>query len=139
MSTSTTPKRFVLSDESLNADGFQVSTPGIDLARFRANPVMLYEHDAHKVIGRWDDLRVEDGRLTAVPVFDMADELAAQLAGKVERGFLGAASMGLLVQDMDTSGKHPVARRSTLMEASLVAVPSNPGAVTMVRVLAATL
>jgi len=33
---------FILSDESVNSYNFKVITDGIDLERFKKNPVMLY-------------------------------------------------------------------------------------------------
>lgn len=51
---------FIISDESVNADGFVIQTKGIRTERFKKNPVMLYMHEREKgVIGRWDNIRAE--------------------------------------------------------------------------------
>ncbi|MDR1102955.1 MAG: hypothetical protein LBL42_04265 [Tannerella sp.] len=88
-------KTFVLHDETVNTYGFRMLTSGADLTEFRRNPVMLLDHnDWNLPIGRWENVRVEDGRILADAVFDMKDPRAAQVAGKVEDGFIRAASIG---------------------------------------------
>ena len=37
-------KSFILSEESINDRGFRVLTGGINLERFKKNPVMLWMH-----------------------------------------------------------------------------------------------
>ena len=55
---------FIISDESVNADGFVIQTKGIRTERFKKNPVMLYMHAREKgVIGRWDNIRTEGSQL----------------------------------------------------------------------------
>ena len=39
-------KEFLISDESTNSYGFAVLTSGINLERFKKNPVMYYNHNA---------------------------------------------------------------------------------------------
>jgi len=39
-------------------------------------------------IGRWDNVRIEDGKLLADPVFDTEDENARKIAGKGGAWFL---------------------------------------------------
>jgi len=130
--------RIILSDENtLNSYGFRVLTEGIDLSRFDSNPVMLWGHQANSTpIGRWKDLRIEDGRLTAEPEFDMEDEFAANIARKYEKGFVNAASVGLILkgfseaeEDMLPGQAYPTVTKCELAEASLVSVPSNGSAV----------
>ncbi|MDR2765327.1 MAG: peptidase, partial [Tannerella sp.] len=88
-------KTFILHDESVNTYGFRMLTSGADLTEFRKNPVMLLDHnDWNLPIGRWEHIRVEDGKILADAVFDMKDARAKQVAGKVEDGFLRAASIG---------------------------------------------
>lgn len=126
-------KRFVLSDEGVqNSYGFYVSTQGIDMGRFEKNPVMLSDHvNANKwVLGRWKDWRVEGAQLTAEPEFDLEDEEAKKIAGKVERGFINGASIGILFGHEDLAfvdGKIFILR-CELIEATICPVPSNPNA-----------
>src|SRR5690625_2612189 len=90
--------KFVLNDETkVNQYGFKVLNAGLDLERFKKNPVILDYHHPNNfgVIGRWEDIQIEGHLLTAKPVFDEEDEYSRRIAGKVKRGFLRGASLGL--------------------------------------------
>ena len=67
-------KTFILSDGSVNSYGFSVDMTNLHLERFRNNPVMLYNH--YDLIGKWENLRVEDGKLLAEASFMDGDEEA---------------------------------------------------------------
>lgn len=131
------PFTFVLNDEEkVNSYGFRTLNKGIDLKRFKKNPVLLDFHTARgsviNVIGRWTNIRVEGTKLLADAEFDEEDEVALKAKGKVERGFVKGCSMGL---DPDRSSfeLEPVGtwvlKKCELMEASIVAIPSNANAV----------
>lgn len=123
-------KRFVLSDGStINSKGYRIDINGLDISRFATNPIMLYEHNPEKVIGRWLDIHKDSQKLTAIPEFDTEDTEALHVSGKVERGFLKGASIGLIVYDMDMIDGVDVVTRSELFEASIVSVPADSGAV----------
>ena len=123
-------KRFVLSDgNSINTKGYRIDINGLDLARFKSNPVMLYEHDPKNVIGRWTDIQKENQRLTAIPEFDTEDIDVLSISGKVERGFLNGASIGIIVNEIQDINGIDVVTKSQLFEASIVAVPADEGAV----------
>jgi hypothetical protein len=83
------------------------------------------------VIGKWTNIRVEGARLLAEPVFDQGDEGASSIAGKVERGFIKACSMGLLYlrenMKLAQDGIYDLIK-SELLEVSIVAIPSNANA-----------
>lgn len=124
---------FILNDESvMNSYGFRIKTLGIDLKRFEANPVMLDGHNPSNlsVIGRWKDIKVEDGKLTADADFDLEDAHAKTIAGKVERGIIKGASMGISFSKKDFSYENGelILQKCSLHEASIVAIPSNAGA-----------
>lgn len=128
-------KRFAFNDEKkYNSYGFRIPNDGIDLKRFKENPVMLNGHwqSNENVIGRWQAIKIEDSRLSGEPVFDTDDEKAAAIAGKVERGFINAVSMGLLFERQhmiqEPTGRFTLSK-CELIEVSFVAVPANPGAV----------
>ena len=93
--TKITCNGIVLSDSNLNRYGFRVLTEGIDLEAFKKNPILLYMHfrdegtpiwGNYKAIGHWKDIRVEDGVLSAEPVFDEVDELSKTVAAKFNAG-----------------------------------------------------
>jgi phage head maturation protease len=127
---------FILNDESVvNSYGFRTINAGLNLDRFKMNPVILAQHDRSlaTVIGRWVNLRIEGKQLLADAEFDEADPAAALIAGKVKRGFLKGASLGML-----PIGKTPFVIASDdiadlvsseAVEASIVAIPSNKVAV----------
>lgn len=138
-------KRFVLTDDSLNSYGYRVLTEGGRLDRFKKNPVMLWMHfrdegcqywGESKPIGHWEDIEVEDGVISAKPVFDLADELSILICKKVEEGTINATSIGLSViaTSKDASVLLPGQTRETvteweLLEASFVDIPANANAV----------
>jgi hypothetical protein len=90
---------------------------------------MLYLHEQENLIGRWDNLRVDGTKLLADEIFDTEDPEAMILSGKVDRGFLKGASMGISIKDAELKnfpglGLVPAVTKWELMEASLAPVPS---------------
>ena len=125
---------FILCDsETINSYGFRTDVKGIDLSRFEKNPVMLYQHDPEKIIGRWEDVQVVEALtehivLTATPVFDKDDPFAAEIARKVEDGFIKGCSMGMMVTEMSRTKGIDTATKSILLEASIVTIPADENA-----------
>lgn len=125
---------FVLNDETkVNSYGFKIPNKGIDLKRFKNNSVILDDHSnsTKYVIGKWSNIRVEDGQLKADAEFDLEDPASAIIAGKVERGFLKGCSMGISFNrdDMKQLPDNTYElSRCELYEASIVAIPSNANA-----------
>lgn len=137
-------KTFILSDESLNTYGFRVMTKGIDLSRFKQNPVMLFNHnrwgsDYDGPIGAWKNIRKEGGQLLADADFDEEDEKAKRIAGKVSRGFLRGASIGIIEiiewsEDPDLmlpGQKYPTITKCVISESSVCDIPSNENAIAL--------
>lgn len=129
-------KSFILHDESLNTQGFRMLTSGADLTEFRKNPVMLLNHnDWSMPIGRWENIRIEDTKIMADPVFDENDPVGKQVSDKVERNFIRAASIGAwrpeeVTEETDTlTGKVTyTVKKWVVREASVVTIPSNHNA-----------
>lgn len=132
-------KTFVLSDESVNCYGYRVLTDGIDTAQFEKNPLMLYSHDTERLpIGRWTNIRKEDGRLLADADFDLNDPFAAQIADKVENGIIRCCSIGFEIVSLsdDTDLMLPGQQQSTvtgalLLECSICAIGANRNAMVL--------
>ncbi len=129
--------RFQLSDETLNSYGFRVLTSGIDLTVFEQNPVMLHQHNSYTgmPIGRWTDLKKANGVLSAETDFDEEDPEVLPIKGKVDRGYLKAASVGIRIlawsddpKDLLPGQTRPTVTRCQLYEASIVGVPANANA-----------
>lgn len=130
-------RTFVLHDESVNTYGFRMLTGGANLDEFRKNPVMLLNHnDWSMPIGRWENIRVEGGRILADAVFDTHDERAMEVARKVDENFIRMASIGAWPPeqtsdafDLQLSGQTgPTVTRWTVREASIVTIGANHNA-----------
>lgn len=134
----------VINTEDLNSYGFWVKTDGVDLSRWKKNPVMLWNHhrtwkgsdDEVLPIGIGVNLKVEAGKIIVTPEFDMEDEFAAKIARKYEKGHIRAASIGIRVVELSEDPKHlkpgqrrPTVTKSVMMEFSLTDIPSNSEAV----------
>ena len=113
---------------TINSYGFRTDVNGIDLTRFKKNPVMLYNHNPLQVIGKWKAISVDNGQLTAEPVFDMDDPFAAEIARKVDQGFIKGCSMGIMITQITKSKGIDVATESVLLEASIVSIPADENA-----------
>jgi HK97 family phage prohead protease len=139
-------KTFILSDESINTHGFRVLTAGIQLDSFRRNPIMLWNHSSAwrgtkeeiLPVGRWDNIRVEGGKLLADAVLDDGDNFAKEIARKVEKGIINMCSIGFAVieQSEDKSVILPGQRYATvtkcrLREVSLVDMGANLNSVVL--------
>ncbi len=125
--------RFILNnDTSKNSYGFRILTKGINLSRFKQNPVMLDQHynSNSAVIGRWLDISTTETELSAEPEFDTDDENAVKISGKVEKGLIKGCSMGISFNrdDLKLIDGQLTLTKCELLEASIVAIPSNPKA-----------
>lgn len=127
--------KFILNDETKkNQYGFRVRNSGLQLSRFESNPVILDDHQTGNsaVIGRWLNIQIEGNLLTAEAEFDDQDPNAVIIAGKVERGFIRGASLGLNPFTMSNFVLAPDdvydLVESEILEASIVAIPNNANA-----------
>jgi len=135
---------FVLSDETPDRLGEVLSAKGWDLANFKRNPIALFSHRADFPIGRWKNLRVEDGRLKGslemapAGTSDRIDEVRKL----VEAGILKAVSVGFKSHKKEVMDEKsdpyfgPFRYLSQeLVECSLVSVPANPNALAIAKSL----
>ncbi|AUX17360.1 HK97 family phage prohead protease [Flavobacterium columnare] len=128
------PKPFVFNDQNqANSYGFRILTEGISLKRFNKNPIMLNQHwnSTSNVLGKWENVKVEKDLLLGEPVFDVADEEALKVSGKVDRGFINSCSMGITFkrEDLKIIGTELIMEKCELYECSIVAVPSNANSI----------
>ncbi len=105
---------------------------------FINNPVMLYNHDNNKpedVIGKWDNVRIEETHLLADAEIDSEEEFAIKVGKKVEKGYINGASIRF---DFDFEDVQlgiagfedvPVITKCLIKEASICPIPGNRGAV----------
>jgi HK97 family phage prohead protease len=106
----------------------------------------LWNHDSSRApIARAYDVAVIDGHLEIGMEFDVEDDFAMQVAGKIRRGFINAGSVGFIShqmgwrEDLDKSdpnyaeGYGMVLDDNELMEFSITPVQSNRGALVAQR------
>lgn len=133
---------FVLSDATVDSYGDIVEPDGWDLKRFRKNPIALFGHSSAFPIGRWADVRVEDGKLKGR--LEMAKAGTSyrldELRRLIEQGILRAVSVGFRpIKAEPISPEKPYAGmrylKQELLETSLVSVPANPAALAVMRAL----
>ena len=111
----------IINDESITNDrGWRLSNQGCDLTRYAANPIVLYQHDTERIVGKASNLRIE---------FDPDDPLAKEVQRKAEKGFLRGVSPGFFISEMTYHEDYDSVTAWELLEISIVSIPSNRGAV----------
>ena len=130
-------KRIRLCSDGLNSYGFRLLPGGGDLSAFMANPVLLYNHQSG-VIGLWEEIERNEKEVTAVPRFDLDDDLGAKIGRKYENGFLRAASVGIEILETSSDPafllpgqSRPTVTRWRLRETSIVDVPADKDALVL--------
>lgn len=129
-------KRFTFNDQSIkNSYGFYVDTDGVSLSRFNDNPICLNDHSnsTKDVLGKWENLKVENGLLSGVAVFDTEDPEGKEVVRKVNKGTINGCSMGIFFDSENLVLVNGELRLTAceLYEVSIVAVPSNAKAIAL--------
>ena len=127
----------VATDESIDREGEKIVVSGWKLDNFKKNPVLLWSHNAglgeqRPAIGIADKLKEENKKITFIPIFDMADQFAANIARKVKEGFINAVSVGFLPLERDENNE-AIIKSAELLEISFVNIPANPNALIQMR------
>lgn len=128
---------FTFNDQTeKNSHGFYLLNTGGRLKRFFDNPVMLDNHNLDRLIGKWQNLRVDGARLVADPLFDEGVALGLERKGQVERNFLKGASPGIIIYKAEyrsnlAGDEDLYVTDWELVEGSTTPVPSNAGALTL--------
>ena len=97
------------------------------LENFKNNPVLLFNHDYNRPIGRATGLEVTDKGLE---ITGRISKAAGEIKDLVKDGVLGAFSVGFRVKDADymTETDGYKIKDAELFEVSVVSVPCNQGA-----------
>ena len=97
------------------------------LENFKNNPIILFNHNYDKPIGRAKDLKVTENGLEISAKISKAAGDVTQL---IKDGVLGAFSVGFKVKDADymTETDGYKIKDAELFEVSVVSVPCNQGA-----------
>ena len=131
---------FVISDGSMDRHGTRINPNGWDLSEFNKNPIALWAHGRDPVrgtvpIGRWENVRVEAGRLVGrlVLLGEGKSAFVDELRQLMKQGILRAVSVGMdYIKEGKRGGPWEI-ERAGLREVSPVAVGSNPNALQLAR------
>lgn len=130
----------IISTSALARDGHVLEPTGCDLTNYRANPVVLWQHNPDQPVGRATDLVVEGDRIRARITFAPSgiSPKADEVRGLVKNGIVSGISVGFDVQDGEPlDPKKPRSgQRFTkleLLECSFCSVPVDPGAAVTAR------
>lgn len=135
-------KDFVLSDATPDRVGDVVEVGGWDLKNFNRNPIALFNHNPNAPIGKWHNVRADNGALRGR--LELAAEGTSpridEIRKLVDAGILRATSVGFRsIDDEPINEKKPWDgtrfKKQELVEASLVAVPANANALAMAKSL----
>ncbi|WP_025843113.1 phage protease [Porphyromonas gingivicanis] len=122
--------RIIINDESVTNDrGWRLSNAGVDLTRYKNNPVFLHDHETKYLIGRCVNLHVEGSLLVGDIEFDEEDDLAKEVKRKMEKNFLRGISPGFHIEQMGFGEEFDTVEKWELVEISAVTLPSNRAAV----------
>jgi HK97 family phage prohead protease len=125
----------VISTADVDRAGETIDQNGWDLEFYKSNPVVLWAHDYGSLpIGVTEDISVQDGKLVAKGRF--APEEANPLAQHVRRLYdlkiVRAASVGFIPREFDPNNAS-IITKAELLEFSLVPVPANPNALSLMK------
>jgi HK97 family phage prohead protease len=130
----------IASTDTLDSHGTIIDQTSWQLGRYEVNPVVLYGHDRYSLpVGHASNVRVQDGRLQARLTFvtEKANPFAEQVWQSIVQKSLRAVSVGFLFGDVDLLLRDgmevPFLRNCTLLEISMVPLPSNPDTVAKQR------
>ncbi|MEP7317121.1 MAG: hypothetical protein ABI921_00210 [Panacibacter sp.] len=91
-------KKFILTDGSVTASGWRLLTEGCNINEFKKNPIGYYMSDRESgILLRWDEIRIEDGKITGKPVINMSHPRAQQTVDEINNGFLNASAIGHII------------------------------------------
>lgn len=127
---------FVLSDATVDRYGDTIDPNGWDLRAFKSNPIALFGHDSSFPIGRWDNLRVENGQLLGdlEPAQKGTSARIDEIISLVEQDILRTVSVGfrpIEYEPRKQGGIHY--KRQEMLETSVVGVPANPAALAVAK------
>ena len=131
---------FIASTDRPDRYGDVINQRGWELESYERNPIILLNHEHNSLpIGKGKVRIAPEGLIIDVE-FDMEDERAAEIAGKVERGFLNAVSVGFTPLKAQSRANLPKDHsayseeggsyfdKAELLEVSIVTIPANSDA-----------
>jgi hypothetical protein len=98
-----------------------------DLKNYQKNPVILYNHDRDKIIGRAVECKPqEDGLYIRCRISKSRDAMVSYVRDMIEEGMINAFSVGFSSKDAETTkdGVNTI-KSAELYEVSVVSIPMN--------------
>ena len=128
---------FTMSNGDLNRLGMKIDPAGWVLDNYKANPVLLWNHDDYRpAIGNMTDVRIDGKNLVGKPVFadKEIDEFAWSIGQKVDQGMLTSGSVGFMTLRVEVEEKEDklpvvISKEQELYEFSIVNIPALVSAV----------
>lgn len=130
----------ILSTAALARDGDVLVPQGCVLDNYRANPIMLWQHNPDFPVANSEEISVEQDRITSLVRFAPpgVSRKADEVRGLVKAGIVRGISVGfepLEMEPLDPKKPRGGQRiiRWELLEASFVSIPADTGAVVTAR------
>jgi HK97 family phage prohead protease len=130
----------VISTAQIARDGHVLVPSGARLENYRANPIILWQHDPEVPVGNGEDIQVEGDKIRARAMFAPPgiSPKADEIRGLVKAGVIRAVSVGF--EPIDGEPLDPTKPRGgqrftewDLLEFSFCSVPVDTGAVVTAR------
>lgn len=131
-------KRITFTTATPNDQGGVIPNEVIDFSRFKANPVVLCQHQWNDPpLGLMTDIKLEGGKYSGIPIFHGETKESLEYQAMYNKGFLRACSIGGEAEwKTNTAGQAVLDKNGNrqcekfmLYEISLVSLPSNQDAV----------
>jgi HK97 family phage prohead protease len=127
--------RIIASDATLDRVGDVMVPEGCDISDYKANPIILAQHDPNQPIGK-SVVEIRNGRVEALIDFAPVgvSVRADEYCGLAKHGIITAASVGFepITSDPIKGGGLRYTKWK-LLEISLVSIPANPSALVVER------
>lgn len=119
---------YTITTEREDRVGDIVRVNGCRFENFLKNPVVLFNHDENKPVGKVVGINIVDGRIEAEIEFSKT-QFGQEIQTLVEEGILNAVSIGFipLKKEPREKGGYDI-QEWELLEVSIVPIPANPEA-----------
>lgn len=121
------------STEVVDRTGDIIKMSGVDLTNYLKNPVILFNHDYDKIIGKALEVEVIDSKL--IFKIQFADtKLGNEVYYLLKNGYMNASSIGFIGKEYEGNEHGGLTfTKIELLELSIVSVPCNPTALIQLR------
>lgn len=121
------------STETADRVGDIVKMAGVDLSNYKKNPIILFNHDYDKPIGKALDVQVIDNKLVFKIQFADTD-FGREIYYLLKNGYMNASSIGFIGKEYAPNDFGGLTfTKIELLELSIVSVPCNPNAIVQLR------